>query len=53
MRGQRKLTNDDFKSLIALLLYSDGALLWGNDDLRSYDEKDSRMSEILDRVGDA
>lgn len=25
MLGQRKLTNDAFKSLIALLLYSDGA----------------------------
>lgn len=44
MLGQRKLTNDAFKSLIALLLYSDGALLWDKDDLRSYEEKDRRMS---------
>ena len=48
MLGQRKLTNETFKSLIALLLYSDGALLWDKDDLRSYEEKDRRMSEILD-----
>ena len=53
MLGQRKLTNDAFKSLIALLLYSDGALLWDKDDLRSYEEKDRRMSEILKRLGDA
>lgn len=53
MLGQRKLTNDAFKSLIALLLYSDGALLWDKDDLRSYEEKDRRMSEILERLGDA
>lgn len=53
MLGQRKLTNETFKSLIALLLYSDGALLWDKDDLRSYEEKDRRMSEILERLGDA
>ena len=53
MLGQRKLTNDAFKSLIALLLYSDGALLWDKDDLRSYEEKDRRMSEILEKLGDA
>ena len=51
MLGQRKLTNDAFKSLIALLLYSDGALLWDKDDLRSYEEKDRRMSEILEKLG--
>ena len=39
--------------LIALLLYSDGALLWDKDDLRSYEEKDRRMSEILEKLGDA
>lgn len=53
MLGQRKLTNDAFKSLIALLLYSDGALLWDKDDLRSYEEKDRQMSETLERLGDA
>ena len=53
MLGQRKLTNDAFKSLIALLLHSDGALLWDKDDLRSYEEKDRRMSEILEKLGDA
>lgn len=52
MLGQRKLTNDAFKSLIALLLYSDGALLWDKDDLRSYEEKDRQMSETLERLGD-
>lgn len=47
MLEQRRLTNSAFKSLIALLLHSDGALLWDKDDLRSYEEKDRRMSEIL------
>ena len=40
MLEQRRLTNSAFKSLIALLLYSDGALLWDKDDLRSYEEND-------------
>lgn len=47
MLKQRRLTNSAFKSLIALLLHSDGALLWDKDDLRLYEEKDRRMSEIL------
>lgn len=51
MLEQRRLTNSAFKSLIALLLYSDGALLWDKDDLRSYEEKDRRMSEILEKLG--
>ena len=51
MLEQRRLTNSAFKSLIVLLLYSDGALLWDKDDLRSYEEKDRRMSEILEKLG--
>lgn len=51
MLEQRRLTNSAFKSLIALLLYSDGALLWDKDDLCSYEEKDRRMSEILEKLG--
>lgn len=53
MLEQRRLTNSAFKSLIALLLYSDGALLWDGEDLRSYEEKDSRMSEMLARLSAA
>ena len=53
MLEQRRLTNSAFKSLIALLLYSDGALLWDADDLRSYEEKDRRMSEMLTELGAA
>ena len=51
MLEQRRLTNSAFKSLIALLLYSDGALLWDKEDLRFYEEKDRRMSEILEKLG--
>lgn len=53
MLEQRRLTNSAFKSLIALLLYSDGALLWDGEDLRSYEEKDSRMSEMLAKLSAA
>ena len=43
MLEQRCLTNSAFKSLIALLLDSEGATLWKKDDLTAYQKKDKHM----------
>ena len=39
-----------FKSLIALLLDSEGATLWNKDDLTAYQKKDKHMSALLDNL---
>lgn len=50
MLEQRCLTNSVFKSLIALLLDSEGATLWNKDDLTAYQKKDKHMSALLDNL---
>lgn len=48
MLEQRKTTNAAFKGLISLFLHSDGATLWGKEELRLYETEDKRVRELLE-----